>query len=335
MNRRVLLSTALTLPFLGAPAAACAQEAPLVLEIQEWQVPWERTRPRDPYVDPQGAVWFVGQAGHYVARLDPESGEFRRFELEAGAGPHNLIVDGTGTVWYAGHRSAHIGRLDPATGAIQRFTFADTTARDPHTLVFDADGNIWFTMQSSGFVGRLTPASGDIRLVQMDTRAARPYGIKVAADGRVWFNEFGVPRIGMIDPASFTLRHFDLPHERARGRRIEIGSDGGVWYVDYARGKLSRLDPETGTVEEFDAPNGANSLPYALAGDDRGRLWYVETGVQPNRFVGFDIRSRTVVATADVPSGGGTVRHMYFHAPTRTIWFGTDANTIGRARVPE
>lgn len=335
MNRFAPLSAALTLALAGLPAAATAQQPQLTLQIQEWQVPWENTRPRDPYVDPQGAVWFVGQAGHYVARFDPESAEFRRFDLEAGAGPHNLIVDDDGIVWYAGHRSAHIGRLDPATGQIRRFTFADSAARDPHTLVFDSDGSIWFTMQSSGYVGRLVPETGDIRLVRMEARNTRPYGIIVAADGRVWFNQFGVPRVGMLDPATFTVRHFDLPHERARGRRIELSSDGAVWYVDYVRGKLSRLDPETGSVEEFDAPGGASSLPYALVADDRDRLWYVETGVRPNRFVGFDTKTRAVVATAEIPSGAGAVRHMYFHAPTRTIWFGTDANTIGRARVPE
>jgi virginiamycin B lyase len=32
-------------------------------------------------------------------------------------------------------------------------------------------------------------------------------------------------------------------------------------------------------------------------------------------------------------SGGLTVRHMIYHAPTKSIWFGTDANTIGQARV--
>jgi virginiamycin B lyase len=35
-----------------------------------------------------------------------------------------------------------------------------------------------------------------------------------------------------------------------------------------------------------------------------------------------------------VPSGGSTVRHMIFDAKRRDIWFGTDANTIGRADVP-
>jgi len=35
-----------------------------------------------------------------------------------------------------------------------------------------------------------------------------------------------------------------------------------------------------------------------------------------------------------VPSGGGTVRNMVFDARGNVIWFGSDANTIGRARLP-
>ena len=37
-----------------------------------------------------------------------------------------------------------------------------------------------------------------------------------------------------------------------------------------------------------DAPGGASSRPYAMAADSAGRIWLVETGPQPNRFVGFD-----------------------------------------------
>ena len=73
-------------------------------------MPWPDTRPRDPYVDPQGRVWFVGQEGNYIAYLEPKSGEFKRFEIEDGAHPHNLIVDQKGIVWYAGNRNARIGR---------------------------------------------------------------------------------------------------------------------------------------------------------------------------------------------------------------------------------
>ncbi len=37
------------------------------VDITLWLVPWKNTRPRDPYVDQQNRVWFVGQAGDYIA----------------------------------------------------------------------------------------------------------------------------------------------------------------------------------------------------------------------------------------------------------------------------
>lgn len=75
---------------LAVPPAGGEEAAPadLSLDIQEWQVPWENTRPRDPYVAPDGTVWFVGQVGDYLGHLDPESGELRRFPLPDGTGPH-------------------------------------------------------------------------------------------------------------------------------------------------------------------------------------------------------------------------------------------------------
>ena len=71
-----------------------------------------------------------------------------------------------------------------------------------------------------------------------------------------------------------------------------------------------------------------------MAIDDRDRIWLVETGPSPNRLIGFQPRTETFFGTTPIPSGGGTVRHMIFHAPTRTLWFGTDTNTLARARVP-
>jgi virginiamycin B lyase len=131
------------------------------------------------------------------------------------------------------------------------------------------------------------------------------------------------------------LREYDLPDANAHGRRIAITADDRVWYVDYTRGYLGVLDPKSGKVEEFAAPSGPQSLPYAMTLDDRDRIWFVESGVQPNRLVGFDPKSRRYFSQSDVGvRGPNTVRHMVFHKPTREIWFGTDANTIGRAKVP-
>jgi virginiamycin B lyase len=70
-----------------------------------------------------------------------------------------------------------------------------------------------------------------------------------------------------------------------------------------------------------------------MAQDHLGRIWFVESGFQPNRFVGFDPASEVFFSIQELESGGGTVRHMFFHEPTRSVWFGTDTNTIGSARL--
>ena len=116
--------------------------AQVTVGIREWDVPWKDTRPRDPAVDAAGRVWFVGQTGHYIGRLDPATGKFDRFELEPGAGPHNLIVGADGGIWFAGNRKAYIGRLDPKSGAIRKFPMPNPAAGDPHTLVQAPSGDI-------------------------------------------------------------------------------------------------------------------------------------------------------------------------------------------------
>lgn len=302
------------------------------VDIKEWPVPYGG-RPRDPYVDGQGRVWFVGQAGNYVAYLEPASGAFRRYELEAGTNPHNLVVDGDGMVWYAGNANARIGRLDPETGKAEIFPMPDSAARDPHTLAFAANGDLWFTVQGGNYIGRLTRGSGHIDLVKVPTERARPYGIQVDAQGRPWVVLFGTNRLASIDPATLALTEHVLPRASARPRRLEITPDGGVWYVDYADGYLGRFDPATEAVKEWQTPGGAQSRPYATALDGAGRIWLFESGVTPNRLVGFDPATGQFFAQATLSGERNTVRHAVYHAPTGAIWFGTDTGNIGRAIV--
>jgi virginiamycin B lyase len=328
-----MIRARLSLVALGALAIApaAAQQAST---IQEWNVPWATSRPRDPFLDRQGRVWFVGQVGHYVAVLDPKTGDFKRFDLEPGTGPHNLILDSTGIVWYAGNAARHIGRLDPKDGSIRKFAMPDSAARDPHTLVWDRNGDIWFSVQGGNFIGKLTTATGQVRLVPVQTPRARPYGIALDRTGRPWVVLFGTNKIATVDPATFELTEYPLPRADARPRRMAITSDGAVWYGDYAGGRLGRFDPRTKRVEEWPLPGGPTSRPYAVTVDDQDRIWVVETGAQPNRLVGFDTRAHRFLPSADVPSGGGTIRNMVFDPKEHVIWFGSDANTIGRAQVP-
>jgi len=305
------------------------------VEITEWQVPWPGTRPRDPSVGAPDKIWFVGQQGDYVGLLNPQTNEFKRYDLDDGAGPHNVTVAPDGTPWYAGNRQSHIGRLDPETGEIEKFMMPDPSAvRDPHTLIFNEAGDVWFTAQQSNYVGRLSPSrGGEIGLIEVPTARSRPYGIVLDSSERPWFVEFGSNKIGTIDPTTMRLTEYLLPDAGARPRRIALTSDDAIWYVDYARGYLGRMDPATHEVREWQAPGGSNSQPYAMTVDDTDRLWFFETNPEPNRLVGFDPETESFFSVTELASGGGTVRHMVFDRATRQIWFGTDTDTIGRAQL--
>jgi virginiamycin B lyase len=335
-SRSLALAALALTPLLGR-AQAPVQAGALHVDpdaVKEWTVPWERSGPRDPYVDQQGRVWFVGQRGNYIAYLDPGSGAFKQYQIDPGTYPHNLVVDRHNVVWYTGNMNGRIVKLDPATGKLTTYRMPDSTVRDPHTMTFNADGDAWFTAQGAGVVGKLTVADGEIKLWRLQ-KGSRPYGIVLDAKGRPWFDEFGTNKIGTIDPVTGELKEYTLPNERTRPRRIAMTSDGIIWYGDYTRGYLGRLDPATGKIEEFAMPSGPASLPYAMATDDQDRIWVAETGVQPNQLVAFDAKKRTWVATIPVGQRApNTVRHMVFDKKTRQLWFGEDQNAIGRAKVP-
>jgi len=304
------------------------------LDIKEWEVPYERSVPRDPFAESATSVWFVGQGGGYLANLDAESGEFTRIPLKEGSGPHNLIVGSDGAVWYAGNLNRLIGRYDPATAAIEEIAMPDEAARDPHTLIFDEDEkHIWFTVQHGNMMGRLDVGSRSVDLISSRTPGSRPYGIKLAPDGSVWVVLFGSNKLARIDRNTLEHDEIELPHADSRPRRLEVLEDGRVWYVDYSRGSLGVYNPTDESFGEWPLPQGERSLPYGMASDSSGKLWMVASGVQPNVFLGFDPATESFFSETEIESGGGTIRHMHYHEPSGTVWFGTDTNFVGRAVV--
>ena len=315
----------------GAQVAAAEEIHPI--QIEEWEVPYEG-RARDPFAAGEDEVWFVGQRGHYLGRFTPSTGEFFKRDLPDEPGPHNLIVGSDGVVWYAGNLKGYIGRYDPETDEITQIQMPDPAVRDPHTLVFDeGEQHIWFTAQGGNFVGRLNVADHSVELVPVPTPRARPYGIKIAEDGTPWIVLLGTNKLASVNPQTLELTEHVIPAEEARPRRLEITSDGRIWYADFARGYLGVYEPQAKSFGEWALPSGEDSRPYGMASDEQDRVWVVESGVTPNLFVGFDTGSEQVVSVTEIPSGGGSVRHMHYHAPTGSIWFGTDEETLGRAVV--
>jgi hypothetical protein len=57
-----------------------------------------------------------------------------------------------------------------------------------------------------------------------------------------------------------------------------------------------------------------------------GRLWVSETGPE-KQLVGFDPASEEFFSVNEVSHN---IRHMMFEPEARAMWFGTDANRVGR-----
>jgi virginiamycin B lyase len=281
------------------------------VSFKEWVAPTLGQRARDPVEAPDRSIWWVGQFGNVLGRIDPATGELKEYPLPDGAKPHSVNIDGDGQVWYLGNGNGTIGRFDPKTGETTVFAMPDPAARDPHTGEFDRQGIFWFTLQQSNMIGRLDPKTGDVRLVTVKRDRARPYGIKIDAEGTPWVACNGSNCLIKVDPKTMALTEIDLPLAGTTVRRLDIAADGIIWYVNSGEGRLGRFDPKTGAIREWPSPSGPDSHPYAIAVID-GIVWYNESGKRPDMLVRFDPRTEKFQSWP-IPSGSihaGIIRHM-------------------------
>jgi len=327
MSRKVTLAICLLVLFT-LPAISDGWK----VTIREWDVPTPNSRPHDPEVAPDGALWYTGQLANKLGRLDPKTGVIKEFVLKtADSGPHGLVADKEGNIWYTANFKAYIGKLNPRTGEVAEYPMPDSRARDPHSLTFDPSGSLWFTVQEGNFVGKLEPGSGRVTLKEVPTLKARPYGIVVNLKGVPFFCEFNSNKIGSINPQTLEITEFVLP-EGARPRRLAASADGFVYYSDFARGFLGRLDPKSGKVEEWPSPGGTNSRPYGIALTRDGMVWYSESGVKPNTIVSFNPKTKSFQSWP-IPSGGGVVRNMVATPEGKLYLACSGVNKVGIVEV--
>ncbi len=299
-----------TLLFALATIALAAAVSQLNVSIKEYDVPTPQSRPHDPAVAPDGALWYTGQKADKLGRLDPATGKIKEYPLPPDSGPHGLVADTAGHIWYTANYAGYIGELDPKTGDVKQYKMPDPRAKDPHTPVFAPDGMLWFTVEQGNFVGRLDPRTGKIDLKEVPTRDAVPYGIVVTKNGTPVFCEFGSNKLAAIDPQTMAIREYPLPARDARPRRLALSPDGTIYFTDYARGYVGHFDPAAGKfLEEWPSPGGASSRPYGIAVTPDGMVWYSESGMKPNTLIRFDPKTK-IFARTTIPSGGGVVRNM-------------------------
>src|SRR5579863_3476155 len=165
---------------LFAAIAAFAAVGTLTVRITEYEVPTAKSRPHDPALAPDGALWYTAQGANKLGRLDPNAGTFKGYPLKTpSSGPHGLVADKEGNIWFTAISGGYVGKLEPKSGEITEYRPPAGTEIDPHTPVFDHDGILWFTNEETNYIGRLDPKTGKMTLTQVPTPHAVPYGIVI------------------------------------------------------------------------------------------------------------------------------------------------------------
>ncbi|MGS2721575.1 virginiamycin B lyase family protein [Paraglaciecola aestuariivivens] len=306
------------------------------ISFKQWHTPTLGQRSRDPVEAPDGSIWWAGQWGNLIGKINPNTGQMREYPLPANAKPHSVTPDQQGNIWYTGNKNGTIGKLDPQSGTITEYKMPGENARDPHTAVFDEQGILWFTAQHSNMLGRLDPHTGEIKLVSMPTQGSRPYGIKIDANGNPWVACNGSNCLVKVDPKSMQLTEIKLPNNATKVRRLDIADNGDIWYVNSALGRLGRYSPKTGKIQEWPSPSGEKSHPYAIA-IVNGKIWYNESAKRPDALVRFDPDTETFQSWA-IPSDNfyaGIIRHMRPAKNGDLLIHQSSTNKIIRVKITE
>jgi virginiamycin B lyase len=303
------------------------------VSIREWELPVAKSRPHDPAVGADGALWYTAQEANAIGRLDPATGAIKQFPLKtAHSGPHGLVSDAAGNIWFTANYAGYIGKLDPKTGNVTEYKIDDPRGGDPHTPAIAPDGRVWFTVQEGNVVGVLDPKTGRVKVTAVSTAHALPYGLVIDSKGVPYFCEFGSNKIARIDPESMKIHEFVLPAGGARPRRLALAGDTTIYYSDFSRGYLGRLDTSTGSVKEWASPGGPQSNPYGIAMTRDGIVWYSESGVKPNTLVRFDPKTAEFQKW-NIPSGGGVVRNMVATNDGRLYLACSGVNKVAVAQI--
>ena len=206
-------------------------EAPGNFQVtfKEWVMPQLGQRTRDPQQHADGSIWYAGQYGNLIGRLDPKTGQAKEYPLPDKSNPHTVQLDPKGRPWFSGNKNGTIGWVDPASGKATVFKMPDPEAIDVHTITFDKKGLVYFTFQHANMIGKLNPDTGAIQLKKVAAERSQPYDIKFAPDGVLWVSCNARPCLLKVNADTLDITEVKLPLPTTTVRRFDIAPNGIIW----------------------------------------------------------------------------------------------------------
>jgi virginiamycin B lyase len=148
--------------------------------VISYQAPSIRGAP----VSPQGiavagdnSVWVTSVGHNAIYRVDPASGDFKRFDIATpNAQPNDIALGADGNLWFTMPAVSKIGRITPR-GQITEFASGLIGLQ---YVAAGPDGATWYSSRQG--IGRIDPGSG-----RVDTYPCAGFGaMTTGPDGHLW-----------------------------------------------------------------------------------------------------------------------------------------------------
>ena len=259
--------------------------------VTSWKPPNGNSGIMQTAVDAQGKIWFTEQNANYIGRFDPSSQTFHTYPLAKvnghTSGPQDLAFDSSGNLWFTEVSVGRIGRLDPASGALGAWDVPAPAAGAPaypYSLAVSPDGTVWFGYLANGAIARFDPTSQRFTLYHTPNAQAQLFAMALDASGRLWFTELEQDAIGMLDTHTGRVEEIPVPDTLGTPGglyAITVTHGGDVWFACSSANALVRYQPASRAVTFFQLSTAA-SIPYGLAQDGAGRLWFTADAIAQN-----------------------------------------------------
>jgi streptogramin lyase len=274
---------------------------------------------------PDGNIWLdITEDEFDVAKINPTSGAFEKFEIEEIDDPAGIAVGPEGKIWVTDtNKVASFSPSDPE-GTDKKFTINDVTSGNP--IVAGPDGQMW--VAASEKLVHFSPADPENQESFFPVAGMAPKDIDVAGQLLV-IADFG-PRIVTMttsgDQKDFVIGHKNNLDE-------QVGASQGV--AGAPSGQIAYSDP--GATPEgvglITPPNPAQEFerdgdPFGVAYGSDGAFWVTLSGAEPTVLPG----AERVTSTGEHTYLGGVkekfVPRQIAPGPNNTMWMTAEKNEL-------
>lgn len=231
--------------------------------------------PHGVIIGPDGAPWVTDTGLNAIVRVDPVSGEVKRFPSpRPGVRMHTAVFDRAGTLWFTGN-AGYYGRLTVADGRVEVFDAPGGTG--PYGITVVPSGDVYYASLAQSHVVRVDPVSGAAVVLDPPTPGQGARRVWADSKGRVWVSYWNTGHVAVYDPSAGSWREWKLPGARPQAYAIYVDERDQVWLSDFGANALVRFDPATEQFESFSLPEAAASVRQIHGRP--GEVWGAESAV--------------------------------------------------------